>query len=66
MILCDYATRYTEAVALKNISAETIAEELMTIFTREKYTQIKGQIYFIFTTRTISNASCFNIHSVAD
>ena len=34
LVVCDYATRYPEAVALKNIDAETIAEELVTIFSR--------------------------------
>ena len=33
-VVCDYATRYPEAVALKNIDAGTIAEELDTIFSR--------------------------------
>jgi hypothetical protein len=30
----DYATRYPEATALKNIEAETVAEALVTMFTR--------------------------------
>ena len=34
LVLCDYATRYPEAVPLKNIDAETIAEELVRIFSR--------------------------------
>ena len=34
LVLCDYATRYPEAVPLRNIDAETIAEELIRIFTR--------------------------------
>ena len=34
LVVCDYATRYLEAVALRNIDAETIAEELVTIFSR--------------------------------
>ena len=34
LVVCDYATRYPEAVALKNIDAGTIAEELVTIFSR--------------------------------
>ena len=34
LVLCDYATRYPEAVALRSIEAETIAEELVKIFSR--------------------------------
>ena len=34
LVLCDYATRYPEAIALKSIDAETIAEELIKIFAR--------------------------------
>ncbi len=34
LVLCDYATRYPEAVPLKNTDAETIAEELLTLFSR--------------------------------
>lgn len=34
LVVCDYATRYPEAVALRNIDAETIADELVTIFSR--------------------------------
>ena len=32
LVLCDYATRYPEAVALQTIDAQTIAEELVRIF----------------------------------
>ena len=34
LVLCDYATRYTEVVAVKAIDAECIAEELVQIFAR--------------------------------
>ncbi len=34
LVLIDYATRYPEAVPLKSIEAEVIAEELMVMFTR--------------------------------
>jgi hypothetical protein len=34
LVICDYSTRYPEAVPLKNIEAETIAEELGTFFSR--------------------------------
>ena len=33
-VICDYATRYPEAVALKSIDAVHIAEELVTVFSR--------------------------------
>ena len=34
LVVCDYATRYPEAVALKSIDAEHIAEELVQLFAR--------------------------------
>ena len=34
LTMVDYATHYPEAVALKNIDAETVAEALVTMFTR--------------------------------
>ena len=34
LVVCDYATRYPEAIALKSIDAGRIAEELVTLFTR--------------------------------
>ena len=34
LVLCDYATRYAEAIPLKNIDAEYVAEELIKIFSR--------------------------------
>lgn len=34
LVVCDYATRYPEAITLKNIDAVTIAEELVQIFSR--------------------------------
>jgi len=34
LVICDYATRHPEAVALKSIDTETIAEELVIIFSR--------------------------------
>lgn len=34
LVLCDYATRYPEAVPLKSIDAEMVAEELAVIFSR--------------------------------
>ena len=34
LVICDYATRFPEAVALQSIDAEHIAEELVTVFSR--------------------------------
>ena len=34
LVMMDYATRYPEAVPLKNITAERVAEELLGMFTR--------------------------------
>ena len=33
-MVCDYATSYPEAVALRNIDAESVAEELVKLFAR--------------------------------
>lgn len=34
LVICDYATRYPEAISLRSIDAETIAEELAKFFAR--------------------------------
>jgi hypothetical protein len=34
LVLCDYATRYPEAIPLKNIGSKHVAEELVKIFSR--------------------------------
>ena len=34
LVLCDYATRYPEAVAMKNVDAEAVADELLKVFSR--------------------------------
>ena len=34
LVICDYATRYPEAVPLKTIDAEHVAEELVKLFSR--------------------------------
>ncbi|XP_064399260.1 uncharacterized protein LOC135345747 [Halichondria panicea] len=34
LVICDYATRYPEAIPLKSIDAPHIAEQLMTLFSR--------------------------------
>ena len=34
LVICDYATRYPEAVPLKSIDAEHVAEELVKLFSR--------------------------------
>ncbi|KAJ8036669.1 Protein NYNRIN [Holothuria leucospilota] len=34
LVLVDYATRYPEAIPLKNIMAETVAEGLLTVYSR--------------------------------
>ena len=34
LVVCDYATRYSEAIALRSIDANTVAEELMIFFPR--------------------------------
>lgn len=34
LVICDCATRFPEAIPLRSIDAETIAEELITVFSR--------------------------------
>ena len=34
LVICDYATRYPEAIPLRSIDAEHIAEELVVVFSR--------------------------------
>ena len=34
LVVCDYATRYPEAMPLKNIDAETVSEAIAEVFTR--------------------------------
>ena len=34
LLICDYATRYPEAVPLRSVDAEHVAEELVKLFTR--------------------------------
>ncbi len=34
LVICDYATRYPEAVLMKSIDAEQVAEELVKFFSR--------------------------------
>ena len=34
LIICDYATRYPEAIALRSTDAKYFAEELVTVFSR--------------------------------
>ena len=34
LVICDYATRFPEAIPLRNIDVENIAEELIQLFAR--------------------------------
>ena len=34
LVICDYATRYPEAIPLRSIDAEHIADELIKVFAR--------------------------------
>ena len=34
LVVCDYATRYPEAIPLKSIDAEHVAEKLVELFAR--------------------------------
>ena len=34
LVICDYATHYPEAVAMRSVDAEHVAEELVTVFSR--------------------------------
>ena len=35
LVICDYATRYPEAVPMRSVDAASVAEELMKLFSRE-------------------------------
>ena len=39
LVICDYATRYPEAIALRRIHAEHVAEELIRVFSRVEMPQ---------------------------
>jgi len=41
LTMVDYATRYPEATVLKSIEAETVAEALVTMFSRVGIPEIK-------------------------
>ena len=47
LVVCDYATHYPEAIPMKTVDAEHVAEELVTMFarvgSREKSSLIRGQ-----------------------
>ena len=34
LVVCDYATRYPEAIPMKTVDAERVAEELIQLFSR--------------------------------
>ena len=34
LVICDYATRFPEAIPLRSIDAESVAEELISFFAR--------------------------------
>ena len=34
LVVCDYATRYPEAIAMRSVEAERVAEELVTLFAK--------------------------------
>ena len=46
LVMCDYAIRYPEAVPLRSIDTEHVAEELIKLFARvgipEKFSLIRG------------------------
>lgn len=58
LVMVDYATRYPEAVALKNIETETIAEALVNIYTRvgvpEEYLSDQGSQFMSGVMSSVS------------
>ena len=51
LVICDYATWYPEAIALRRIDAEHVAEELIKVFSRvgvppRDTHQSRKQLYF--------------------
>ena len=58
LTMVDYATRYPEAVPLKDIEAETVAEALVTMFTRvgipEEVLSDQGSQFMSAVTKAVS------------
>ena len=42
LVICDYATRYPEAIPLKSINVETTSEAVVEVVTRFGIPQIQG------------------------
>ena len=36
LVICDYATRYPEVVAMRTIDAENVAEELVKLYAKNR------------------------------
>ena len=62
LVICDYATKYPEAVPLKSIEAPQIAEELIKLFSRVGIPdEILGsgkQFYISIANRDLQDAPC--------
>ena len=35
LVICDYGTQYLEAVPMKNVDSEAVAEEIVKLFAKE-------------------------------
>ncbi|MEE6518660.1 hypothetical protein FKM82_029772 [Ascaphus truei] len=55
MVLCDYATRYPEAILLPSVTAKNVANALIQVFARVgilmKFSRIRGQISYSWVQR---------------
>ena len=56
LTLVDYATRYPEAVSLKNIETETVAEALLDMYSRVHqifiiFQKTYGSVIFLFSSQ---------------
>ena len=62
LVVCDYATRYPKAIALKDITTETVVEEPIKLFSRvgipeEIFDRPRNEFHIRASQRTLSIAS---------
>ena len=58
LAICDYATRFPEAVPMKSVDAKNVAEELLELFTQVGNPNGPGvQLYFTASFRVVPHAA---------
>ena len=58
LVICDYATRYPEAVPLRSVDAEHVAEELVKLFTRVGVPAEQGSNFMSQLMREVYHLLC--------